>query len=458
MIKTLRTLLSRLLADYGVLVALLLLCVYYSWVTWDEQHPSGASGAARLARQIREQAQPLATVLIVAGNSETEIEFADTVSQRLTAAGFTVYPAVKGDPADARKAIEALGGAGRRLDLIACDHTAANWALFDLLPELGSEYPSLAGARLVTPDSYYWPTFLMTDNLMNVGDQIVVIAIIAIGMTMVIITAGIDLSVGSLIALSAVVATLLIRDLAGAEKATAVAMVLCSLGGVAVCGAVGLFSGIMVSVFSIPPFIVTLAMMLVARGLAFILAGGQSVYQVPASFDWLGLDADLLGIPNAVVLMAILYVAAHFMMTRMRIGRHIYAVGGNAEAARLSGVSVSRVLLFVYTMSGALAGLGGIVTASQLTSGLPNCGVMYELYVIAAVVVGGTSLAGGQGKIFGTLIGAFIIAVIQNGMNLTGVESYTQNVVLGLVILGAVLLDMVKKRDWRLLRRPRGRR
>ena len=135
-------------------------------------------------------------------------------------------------------------------------------------------------------------------------------------------------------------------------------------------------------------------------------------------------------------------------MTRMTLGRYLYAVGGNAEAARLSGVPVRRVLLLAYALSGALAGLGGVVLASRLKSGAPTYGQMYELYVIAAVVVGGTSLSGGEGKVFGTLIGALLIAVIQNGMNLTGVESYTQKVVLGGVILGAVLLDRLKKRAW----------
>jgi ribose transport system permease protein len=130
------------------------------------------------------------------------------------------------------------------------------------------------------------------------------------------------------------------------------------------------------------------------------------------------------------------------------LGRYVYAVGGNREASRLSGVPVAGVLLFVYVLNGFLAGLGGLITASQLKSGSPNYGTMYELYVIAAVVVGGTSLSGGQGKVLGTLIGALIIAVIQNGMNLTGVESYTQKVVLGLVILGAVLLDRLKKAGW----------
>jgi ribose transport system permease protein len=143
--------------------------------------------------------------------------------------------------------------------------------------------------------------------------------------------------------------------------------------------------------------------------------------------------------------MLVLYVLAHVMMTRMVIGRYIYAVGGNAEAARLSGVPVRRVLLFVYTLCGGLAGLGGVVMASQLKSGAPNFGQTYELSVIAAVVVGGTSLAGGQGKILGTLIGVLIIAVIQNGMNLLGVDSFTQKVMLGLVILAAVLLDRLRR-------------
>jgi ribose transport system permease protein len=146
--------------------------------------------------------------------------------------------------------------------------------------------------------------------------------------------------------------------------------------------------------------------------------------------------------------MLVLYVAAHVLMSRMKLGRYLYAVGGNREASRLSGVPVRRVLLFAYIASGVLAGLGGVIMASQLKSGSPTYGNMYELYVIAAVVVGGTSLSGGEGRMFGTLIGAFTIAVIQNGMNLTNVESYTQKVVLGLVILAAVLLDTLRHRGW----------
>jgi ribose transport system permease protein len=227
----------------------------------------------------------------------------------------------------------------------------------------------------------------------------------------------------------------------------------CSLAAVGLCGIVGFFSGLMVAAFKVPPFIATLAVMQVASGLAFIVAKGGSIYEVPDGFTWLGRSAGPFGIPNAVLLMLGLYFAAHVLMSRTVLGRRIYAVGGNAEAARLSGVNVAAVLLFAYAFCGAMAGLGGVLQASQLKSGAPTYGLMYELYAIAAVVVGGTSLSGGEGRVFGTLIGALIIAVIQNGMNLTGVESYQQKVVLGFVILGAVLLDLLKKKDWRALLR-----
>jgi len=236
----------------------------------------------------------------------------------------------------------------------------------------------------------------------------------------------------------------------GGEAAGAGAMVLGGAATLALCGGIGAFSGLMITRFKIPPFIATLAVMQVASGLAYIISEGRPVYRVPQSFVLLGRGADpVLGIPWAVLLMGVLYAAAHVLMSRTTLGRYIYAVGGNAEAARLAGVRVAAVLLFVYTASGALAGLGGVVMASQLRSGAPTYGLMYELYVIAAVVVGGTSLSGGEGTIPGTLVGAFIIAVIQNGMNLTHVESYSQKVILGLVILGAVLLDRLKQRGVR---------
>jgi len=174
-----------------------------------------------------------------------------------------------------------------------------------------------------------------------------------------------------------------------------------------------------------------------------LVVDGATIDDVPKSLAWLG-QGRSAGIPNTVLLLAALYVVAHVFMSHTRLGRYIYAVGGNEPAARLSGVPVKRIIVFVYVVSALAAGLGGCIQASQLNAGAPNVCVMYELYVIAAVVVGGTSLAGGSGRILGTLIGAFIISVIQNGMNLLGIDSYTQQVVLGGVILGAVLLDKVR--------------
>jgi ribose transport system permease protein len=430
-----------------MLPVLVLLCAYYSIVTWSVQHPTGSAAGEQIAEAIVSQFGRDVRVLIVGRDTQEDAAFTDTLAERLRNAGIAVVATVKGQPQDARRAIAVAVDAGDRIDVIAANQVTATWSVFE---NLATKYPALAETQIMQPRSYSWPNFLKASNLLNIANQIAVIAILAVGMTLVIITGGIDLSVGSLIALSAVVAARLIRDVAGGEQAGPFGMVLACVAGVAVCAAVGAFSGSMVAHFAIPPFIVTLAMMLVASGIAYIMAHGQSVYQIPDTFIWLGRGADLFGIPNAVVLMLVLYLAAHVLMTRFPLGRYIYAVGGNIEAARLSGVRVGRVLVFVYTACGALAGLGGIVLASQLKSGSPTYGLMYELYTIAAVVVGGTSLSGGEGKILGTLIGAFIIAVIQNGMNLTGVESYTQKVVLGLVILGAVLLDQLKRRGWKI--------
>jgi ribose transport system permease protein len=333
------------------------------------------------------------------------------------------------------------------LDVLACEQSFVHLAV---LQNFRNSEAKMSDVTVMSPESSYWPNFLKTSNLLNVANQIAVIAILAIGMTLVIITAGIDLSVGSLIAVSAVLATWVIREWFGGDEATVGGMITgCGLAIVA-CSALGLFSGSMIAFFGVPPFVATLGMMMVGSGLAYMLSSGHSIYQLPQSFDWLGRGDDFGGLPNAVVLMIVLYLLAHITMSRTTIGRYIYAVGGNPEAARLSGVPVKKILLWVYASCGALAGLGGVIMASQFKSGDPKYGLMYELYVIAAVVVGGTSLSGGRGKVFGTLIGAFIIAVIQNGMNLTGVQSYTQKVVLGIVLLLAVLLDMLKKRGWKM--------
>jgi ribose transport system permease protein len=421
-----------------MVVALLLLGAFFSYVTWQEQHPSGAAAAEQLADEILGRPAG-AAVLIVAGTDKEDAVFADTLADRLRAGGLQVAGTIKGSPRDARLALEAFAAKASRPGVIAFSATAVRW---DVVQEA-------APAAFVSPRPYHWPRFLQADNLRNITSQIAIIAILAVGMTLVIIAGGIDLSVGSLVALAAVVTMLLIRDMAGGEEAQAWALVACAVGGVAIASAAGMCTGLVVTSFAVPPFIVTLAMMFVARGLAFRLTGSQAVYQAPDTFMWLGRGADLLGVPNQVVLMALLFLLAHVLMTRMTLGRYIYAVGGNVEAARLSGVPVRRVLLLVYVLSGALAGLGGVVMASQLKSAAGNYAPMYELYVIAAVVVGGTSLSGGEGHVLGTLIGALIIAVIQNGMNLMGVGSETQMIVFGGLILAAVLLDALKRGMWR---------
>lgn len=437
--------LFRLASDYGMLVVLALIGGWYSWATYGEQHETGGVAGSQVAAELLRQLERDANVLIVTRVSREDDEFARELERELTTGGLHVLQVVQGEPRDARQALVGLAERGQRLHAIGATHDTVGWAVLEGLSE---KHPRLGEVVVQAPQVYSWPSFLTRTNLLNIANQISVIAILSVGMTLVMITGGIDLSVGSLIALSAVCATRLIRDLGGAESAGTMAMLLSCAGSIALCGLVGLLSGVTVSQLAIRPFIVTLSFLYVASGLAYIVAEGQSVYQVPDSFVWLGRGAEILGIPNAVVLTMVLYGVAHFVMGSTRLGRHIYAVGGNAEAARLAGVNVRGIVMFVYALSGALAGLGGVVMASQLKSGAPNYGQEYELNVIAAVVVGGTSLNGGEGKILGTLIGALIIAVIRNGMNLTGVESFRQKVVLGLVILGAVLLDMGKRRAW----------
>ena len=436
-----RSVISRFTTDYGMVLVLLAMGLVFSLATYNKQNPTGAAGAVPLAEQIWQAYGERAQVVILARKTEEAHAFSQALRQQLEQRGVTVVASAEGGPPVMRQALEQVIADGGPVNVIACNQTIAR---LGFLRNLRERFPRLANAEVMTPASYYWPDFLKATNLRAVANRVAVIAIIAIGMTFVIITAGIDLSVGSLIALSAVVVSLSIRELAGARQATPLGMTVCCLTAVAACGMIGAFSGLMVTLFRIPAFIVTLSMMQVASGLAYILSDSQSIYQLPDSFTWLG-RGFLLGVPNAVVLMLILYAVAHVMMTRTTVGRYIYAVGGNPEAARLSGVPVRRVLLFCYVVCGALAGVGGVIRASELKSGAPTYGQMAELEIIAAVVVGGASLAGGEGKIFGTLIGALIIAVMRNGMNLTNIESNTQKVVLGLVILAAVLFDMVKK-------------
>ncbi len=423
-----------------MLLVLLALVAVFSVATLKEQTLEGEAAAHAVAPLLEEALEPGQTLVVVAKGAGQDAPFLATLQSEARRRGLPV-DTLTGSPRRIREGLGHLAGSRPQALL-----TVPEDQLGMLRMVLNGD-PALSGMGVITAPARRWPTFLLRDNLLNVANQIAVIAIVAIGMTLVILTAGIDLSVGSLIALSAVVCAQLIERW-GAEGAGLAAMLAAGGAAMVLTALLGALSGLFITRWRVPPFIATLGMMQVASGLAYILSQGRPVYRLPASFTTLGRGADpLLGLPWAVLLMLGLYALAHLFLSRTVGGRHVYAVGGNAEAARLAGVSVKRVLGGVYAASGLLAGLGGVLMASQLKSGAPTYGGMYELYVIAAVVVGGASLSGGQGRMTGTLTGAFIMAVIQNGMNLSGVESYTQKIVLGLVILGAVLIERINGRQ-----------
>ncbi len=430
---------GKMLRDYGMILVLTLLGLLFSILTLKEQAPQGDTAAAQLIEQVKSRFSSSDIILAVGAVNKDSAPFAEKLGEKLKKERFNNTRVVVGIPRDLKLALDDISKNGDRPAAIVTSGDVIKWRVIEQIPQ---NYPDFSGCKVLAPQTYIWPDFLKRSNLLAIVDRIVVIAIIAIGMTMVIITAGIDLSVGSLIALAAVISTLIMKKMGGLQ-ASGWAVLVGFIVGILACGIIGGLGGFIVARFKVAPFITTLGIMMMARGLAFLITGGFSIYQVPKALPWLG-QGRSLGVPNTVVLLVVLYVAAHIFMAHTRMGRYIYAVGGNEEAARLSGVPVKFVIVFVYIISSLAAGLGGCIQASQLDTGTPNIGIMYELYVIAAVVVGGTSLSGGTGRILGTLIGAFIISVIQNGMNLLGIESYTQQVVLGAVILGAVLLDKAR--------------
>ena len=438
----------RFVTEQGPLVMLVILCVCFSIMTGSRQAETGKPAALELGERVIAEVDSPASVLVLELEGDDETEFGEAMVESLEENGFTILRVVQGGPPTVREEIEAAieaMEASTRPDVVVC---SGRVALLPFIENFDTAFPALAGIALLKPDTGYRSNFLKASNLVNLLNQIAIYAILAIGMTLVIITGGIDLSVGSLVALSAVVCAVVTRDFMGGEDAGAGGMLVGCCVAILTCGVAGLFSGAMVTFFRVPPFIVTLSMMLVASGLAYILAGGGTITQVPETFILFASGKVIPGVPNAVALTAILYVAAHVLMTRTVLGRYIYAVGGNAEAARLSGVPVRRVLLLVYTLCGLLAGLGGVTYASQFNAASATFGEQYELTVIAAVVVGGTSLFGGEGKILGTLVGCLLLAVIFNGMNLLGLDSYWQKVALGLVILGAALRGTLGDLFW----------
>jgi ribose/xylose/arabinose/galactoside ABC-type transport system permease subunit len=282
------------------------------------------------------------------------------------------------------------------------------------------------------------PQFLSFENFVNVALSIAVIGILAVGMTLVILTGGIDLSIGSVVALAGVVAAIV------AQKTEIVWLAFAAALGIGLIS--GAFNGLIVARFRVPPFVVTLAILTIARGLAFILSGGRSLGNLPQGFGGLG-KSVFLGVPVSVWLMLAAFAAGWFVLRHTTFGRYVYAVGGNREAAFLAGVRTKSVEFRVYVLNGLLVGLAAIVLASRLGAGVPNSGFQYELDVIAAVVVGGTSLSGGRGSIVSTLLGTIFIGVLNNGLNLAGIDPYLQKIILGVVILLAVLADRMNRND-----------
>ena len=286
---------------------------------------------------------------------------------------------------------------------------------------------------LVIVLSFMSPYFLTIPNLLNIVRQVSIIAIISFGMTMVILTGGIDLSVGSMLAFSGAIT-------AGMIVNSGLNVFLAILIGLAAGTALGLFNGIAVAKAKLPAFIVTLAMMTVARGFTLIYTNGRPISGFNETFRFFG--AGYLGrIPIPVVIMFLLLIVIFVLLKKTPLGRYIYAIGGNEKATKLSGINTDKIKIAVYGLNGFLAAVSGIILTSRLNSAQPMAGEGYELDAIAAVVLGGTSLSGGSGTVIGTIVGALIIAVLNNGLNLLNVSSFYQLVAKGAVILLAVFLD-----------------
>ncbi len=291
---------------------------------------------------------------------------------------------------------------------------------------------AIAFAILVVILSLLSGSFLTLSNLLNIARQVSINAVIAAGMTFVILTGGIDLSVSSVLAFSGAV-------MAGVLS-TGRPVLVGIVAGLAVGALLGLLNGIVITRGKVQPFIATLGMLTIGRGLTLVYTDGRPITGLPDSFVWLG-AGEVARIPVPVIIMILVCLASYVILTQTVLGRYVYAIGGNEEAARLSGVNVGAHKTLVYAISGLLAAVSAVILTARLNSAQPTAGTGFELDAIAAVVLGGTTLAGGEGSITGTLLGAFIIGVINNGLNLLNVNAFYQQVVKGAVILLAVLLD-----------------
>lgn len=321
----------------------------------------------------------------------------------------------------------------------------------DLLQKFAA-FAGLVGLLIVF--SLTSPNFMSVSNMISITVQTTTIALTGIGVTFVIITGGIDLSIGSVLALSGVVSGLLVKNW---EVSVPAAFAVGILTGMA-CG---FLNGAMVNFLRLPPFIATLGMMMIVRGVSLLATNARSIAGLPESFGWLanealgrtfqtldnGMEAiKFEGVPYAVVLMVILSALFYYILSSTKLGRYIYAVGSNEEATRLSGINVVRTKFYAYIICGGFAALAGIVTMSRLVTVQPTAGVAFEMDSIASAVIGGTSLMGGVGTISGTIIGAFIIGVLRNGLNMLGVQGFVQQIIIGLVIIIAVSVDQLRNK------------
>ncbi|MFT5164953.1 MAG: ribose transport system permease protein [Saprospiraceae bacterium] len=291
--------------------------------------------------------------------------------------------------------------------------------------------------------------FLTVDNTWNVMRQISVNVVISVGMTLVILTAGIDLSVGSILALCGVITASLIKfgiELPGINLFIEFTILGAILVSILAGGVLGWFNGFVITKFKVPPFVATLAMLTIARGLTMLWTKGFPITGLGDDFAFLG-TGWFFGVPMPVWISAFVVVIAIVVTNKTKIGRYIYAVGGNEVASLLSGLNIKQIKIFVYTIAGMLAGVGGLIVTSRLDSAQPNAGFGYELDSIAAVVIGGTSLSGGKGTVLGTVQGALIIGVLNNGLVLLNVSPFWQQVIKGLVILLAVIIEKLNSKE-----------
>jgi len=280
------------------------------------------------------------------------------------------------------------------------------------------------------------PTFLTFGNIKNLVRQTSITGIVALGMTFVIISGGIDLSVGSLLGVASIVSAMLMKGGVGIFPAILVSLLVCVF--------LGIINGVVIHDGRVPPFITTLGMMTASRGIVMLLSGARMIAGLPKPFTSFA-QKTILGLPTLFFVWVLIIIATYVLTSRSVLGRNMFAYGSNLEAARLSGINIRKTTYFVYGISGLLAGVAGVLMTSRLANGIPTAGTGYELDAIAAAVVGGASLSGGSGTIIGTVLGAFLIAIIQNGGNLLGINSFILEIAVGVLIVVSVMIDQRKK-------------